>query len=90
MGWGLVGVHLLALGDAPRPEGRPRVAAPHAAESLPLITQASPMAEASELPTLAAARTIVHKGLAGTEPVHLAKVTPQVLGGCVPPAAPST
>ena len=49
------------------------------------------MAGASELPTLAVATTtpsstIVHKDLAGSEPVHLAKVSPQVLGGYVPPA----
>ena len=35
-----------------------------------MITQASPMAEASELPTLAAARTTAHKDLAGAEPVQ--------------------
>ena len=62
---------LLAMRHAPR--GRSRVAAspvPLRDCPLPLITQASPMAEASELPTLAAARTIVHKDLAGAEPVQ--------------------
>ena len=62
---------LSAMRHAPR--GISRVAAspvPLRDCPLPLITQASPMAEASELPTLAAARTIVHKDLAGAKPVQ--------------------
>jgi len=54
--------------------------------------QASPVAKASELPTLATTTTTttVHKDLAGSEPVHLAKVSPQVLGAGYVPPAPST